>query len=1168
MADVKDVISRLAAELQRIMRPLTLAGQDERVRSELFDALGWELERLTGFPVTQFAADVVAISSAAISLVTSTETELESFDDLSARLDDIKAIFTALNDLSQLAQSGSLNVSADVRTALAQMGEDLLQFLIVDYLGRYWPGFLHTARLLTLVQTSGDYSTFTPALGGAGGQPPIRRATQLPRVRLDRLGLLITNPIQTLRDEYLGVNGLATEDDATRAASLLFDRLAALFLTFGAHISDGSDTAGEAGRDPKRTLAFRFGFPIDGAIAAFGAITTLTSDMEGGAGIVVVPTGWIDANWDLRRWVATLKASGSVTGITLRRTGPVLPTGTESFSLQLTLERRSDDGTPAIVVGAPKGTRLEFGSVLFGGDLSLAAVSQDFGLVCSLGKSAVVLQGGEGDGFLQKVLPKDGFRIEFDLGIGWTNKKGLYFRGSAALEATLPLHVDLFGILKIDSVFLAIQSKNVNSATGVELIAATSINLKLGPIAASIEKMGLIALLTFPPSGGNLGSANITLGFKPPEGAGLAIDAGAVVGGGYLYFDPDKSQYGGVLQLEVKGGIAIKAIGLITTKMPDGSPGFSFLIIVTVEFTPIQIGFGFSLNGVGGLAGFNRTMRLDPLRDGIKNRTLDSILFPPDPVANAQKIVSDLQTVFPPAPGRFVAAPMVRLGWGGSMLILDIGLAVELPSPLRLAIMGKLHLLLPPITEGGEDEPSLALIELHMDVLGTLDLDKNEFSLDAVLYDSRIVFFTISGGMAMRLRWGDNPVFALAIGGFNPRFTPPPGFPPVERLTLQLSYDKDGFRAGLRLTSYLAVTSNTLQFGARVDVYAEKVGLATVTGYLGFDALIEFSPIHFIIDLYGGVSVGAFGFHFAVDLFLSLSGPEPWIGDGHAIVDFLGKHEIPVHFQIGSEAETPSLPPVNLLERLKVEVEDPRNWSAALPVSGSMLVTLRQLSPDETKGLVLAHPLGELSVRQRVVPFGIALERFGASFPTAPGPFAISQFYLENAQVAAPEVISDAFARGQFVNLTEDQKLSTPAFESFRCGAARIGTDKITSGTRQSAEFVYDVTIIDNKEELTKRSSSQQGSTISPVPLSNDHLWRGAQFGAASQTPMRSTGSAKFAGVAQGIKVSNPKYVITDMGDLSTHGTATFDTYTEAEATHRRDAQGHLQIMETYELKL
>lgn len=781
----------------------------------------------------------------------------------------------------------------------------------------------------------------------------------------------------------------------------------------------------------------------------------------------------------------------------------------------------------------------------------------------------IAIRPGQADGFLKKILPADGLDIPFSLTLGLSNKLGLYFEGSAGLEVTLPLHLDLFGIFKIDSVFLSIQAKDTRNTSGIELIVAASIDLALGPIKAHVEQMGLSALLTFPSNGGNLGVANLVFGFKEPKGAGLAIDAGAVVGGGYLYFDTDKQQYAGVLQLEVKGGIAIKAIGLITTKMPDGSPGFSMLIIVTVEFTPIQIGFGFSLNGVGGLAGFNRTMRLDALRDGIKNRTLDSILFPPDPVANAQKIVSDLQTVFPPAPGRFVVAPMVRLGWGGSILIMDIGLAVELPSPLRLALMGKLHLLLPPITDGDEDEPSLALIELHMDVLGTLDLDKNEFTLDAVLYDSRIAFFTISGGMALRLRWGSDPVFALAIGGFNPRYTPPPGFPLVERLTLQLTYNEDGFRAGLRLTSYLAVTSNTLQFGARIDVFAEKVGLATITGYLGFDALIEFNPPKFIVDLYGGVSVEAFGFHFSVDLYLSLSGTKPWIGDGHATVEFLGTHRIPVHFKSGPDAETPSLPLVDPLNLLKTELEDPRNWSAALPASGSMFVTLRQLSADETKGLVLVHPLGELSVRERVVPLGIALERFGTSFPTTPGPFELSSFSIENVTVTPlPEAISDAFARGQFVNLSEDQKLSTPAFERFRCGAARIGTDKITSGAKQSAIFEYDVTIIDNKEELKKRTSRQLGSGIDIVPLSDDYLWRGAQFGAASQTPMRSTGSTKFAGNAQGIKVSSPTYTITDMDTLSTQATATFATYTEAEAMRRRDAQGDLQVIEAYELKL
>ena len=48
--------------------------------------------------------------------------------------------------------------------------------------------------------------------------------------------------------------------------------------------------------------------------------------------------------------------------------------------------------------------------------------------------------------------------------------------------------------------------------------------------------------------------------------------------------------------------LAIRAIGFITTKNPDGSPGFSLLIILSVEFgTGIQLGFGFTLIAVGGL---------------------------------------------------------------------------------------------------------------------------------------------------------------------------------------------------------------------------------------------------------------------------------------------------------------------------------------------------------------------------------------------------------------------------------------------------------------------------------------------------------------------------------------------------------------------------------------
>ena len=63
--------------------------------------------------------------------------------------------------------------------------------------------------------------------------------------------------------------------------------------------------------------------------------------------------------------------------------------------------------------------------------------------------------------------------------------------------------------------------------------------------------------------------------------------------------------------------------------MPDGSPGFSLLIIITAEFGPgIQLGFGFTLLGVGGLLGLNRTMLLEPLVEGVRTGAINSILFP------------------------------------------------------------------------------------------------------------------------------------------------------------------------------------------------------------------------------------------------------------------------------------------------------------------------------------------------------------------------------------------------------------------------------------------------------------------------------------------------------------------------------------------------------------
>ena len=150
-------------------------------------------------------------------------------------------------------------------------------------------------------------------------------------------------------------------------------------------------------------------------------------------------------------------------------------------------------------IGSASGTRFEVGMVSFtveGGFHHPANGSDriDYGGAVQIQQAALVITAGDGDGFLQKVMPPEGFRIEFDFGVGWSSAKGLYFQGSAGLEATLPLHLNLFEVLKIESVYLAILAKaSASSAPSIELALATSIGLSLGPLDANVDRIGFQA---------------------------------------------------------------------------------------------------------------------------------------------------------------------------------------------------------------------------------------------------------------------------------------------------------------------------------------------------------------------------------------------------------------------------------------------------------------------------------------------------------------------------------------------------------------------------------------------------------------------------------------------------------------------------------------------------
>lgn len=715
---------------------------------------------------------------------------------------------------------------------------------------------------------------------------------------------------------------------------------------------------------------------------------------------------------------------------------------------------RTEAEEKIILLGDPGGSRLEIGKVEVGAsgefewDAGSGQASGDFSIGGAVAGGKLLVSFENVDGFIGEVLGGVRLESDFDFGLGFSTKEGLYFIGSTSLEIQIPLHLSL-GPIEISSLTFSLGIRQDSLPLGV----GADIRALLGPLNAVVENIGLEALLNFKnDQSGNLGAVDFSLGFKPPRGVGLSLDTGIVVGGGYLFFDTENEEYAGALELSIAGIVTVKAIGLITTKLPDGSKGFSLLIIISAEFTPIQLGFGLTLNGVGGLLGLNRTVVLQALRDGVRTGAINSVLFPTNIVANAPRIISDLKAIFPPFNDRFLIGPMAKFGWGTPTLIsLSFGLVIEIPG--NIAILGVLGVALP-------DEQA-ALIVLKVAFVGTLDFDRKMLTFDASLFDSRVLFITLEGDMALRLSWGDNPAFLLSVGGFHPAFTPPPlDLPTLRRISASI-LNEDWAR--VRIEAYFAVTSNTVQFGARLELFFGFDAL-NVSGHLGLDALFQFSPFYFIVEISGSLAVKVFGFDLlSVRLLLSLSGPTPWRAMGHGVIGILF-FEIDVSFDVtwGDEADT-TLPPIEVWPLITGELEKTDNWKVLLPPSSELLVSSRKIESEGEAPELMVHPTGTLRVSQHALPLAFDLDKVGSKAPSDVN--RIDVIAATSGGVALELLpVEEQFAPAQFEAMQDSEKLSRASFEKMKGGVAlSLGAVGLTTGKAVRKLIEYELTIIDKE---------------------------------------------------------------------------------------------------------
>jgi hypothetical protein len=564
-----------------------------------------------------------------------------------------------------------------------------------------------------------------------------------------------------------------------------------------------------------------------------------------------------------------------------------------------------------------------------------------------------------------------------------------------------------------------------------------------------VQGIGIQADLQF--EHGNLGPAQLDVSFLPPKGVGLSINAGVVQGGGFLYIDTSREEYAGALQLEIADFLSVSAIGLISTKMPDGTSGFSLLIIIAADFgAGIQLGFGFTLLAVGGLLGLNRTVLFQSLMDGIRTNAVQSIMFPQDIIANAPRIISDLRAIFPPQDGTFLIGPMAKIGWGEPTLIsLSLGVIIEIP-PGDAAILGILRAALP--------ADDVAILVLQVNFAGVLEFDKQRFYFYATLFDSHVLFITLSGSMGVLFAYGDDANFVLSVGGFHPQFNPPPlPFPAPQRISIDLI--NESF-ARIHADGYFAVTTNTVQFGTHSDFFF-GFSACSVSGSSGFDALIQFSPFHFIAEISTQFSVKVFGVGvYGVGIDVSLSGPTPWHVHGTASLSFFFfSIDIGIDFTWGDNPNT-TLPPIQVMPILAAEAQKPSNWKTALPPNLKLLVTLRQLDPTEA-ALVL-HPAGTLQVSQRAIPLDLQIDKVGSQAPSDANQFAFS---VAGSALTKVRNLREPFAPSQFRNFDNATKLSQPAYVPQDSGIELAGSATLATATAITRPLRYDLTVIDKESE-------------------------------------------------------------------------------------------------------
>ena len=325
----------------------------------------------------------------------------------------------------------------------------------------------------------------------------------------------------------------------------------------------------------------------ESGLSVFGLPPTTAGGADGGIGLAPYAEGEAELRLPLDSRLSLGMAAGAELGsgfaVVLRPgADPALRTGLNEetagrgaagarLAVDLTRAAREGEDPMTLFAAGPASLRARSLGIALESSVDGGGADAGVRLIVAGGRVEVT---GDGVPFVEDVLPSGGAAVDVDFDLSWSHRAGVRFDGSAELRTRRAVGHRI-GPVTIDAAELAL------AAAGGALSADASVTatVELGPARITIEGLGLRAAIDQRP--GALGAADLAVRPRAPTGLGLAIDAGPVTGGGFLALRSRARASTRARCTCSSRGSRSRAVGLLTTRLPGGKPGFSLLVIVS-----------------------------------------------------------------------------------------------------------------------------------------------------------------------------------------------------------------------------------------------------------------------------------------------------------------------------------------------------------------------------------------------------------------------------------------------------------------------------------------------------------------------------------------------------------------------------------------------------------